>query len=81
MEYGAFVFSGDPGFAGDGAGHRSSSKIPPNSMKYIWFSSFFHKEFKYVNSFSRILVENQKRREKDSKSKTQKHDSGQIKQN
>jgi hypothetical protein len=26
-EYGEVVFSGDPGFAGDGSGHRSSFKL------------------------------------------------------
>jgi hypothetical protein len=51
-EYGEVVFSGDPGFAGDGSGHRSSFEPPRNLAKYIWFFSFFHVDLRYANNFN-----------------------------
>jgi hypothetical protein len=56
-------------------------KTPPNPTILIWFCSQIHADFKYAKSFSRIVVENQKRREKVLKLKTQSYDSGQNKPN
>jgi hypothetical protein len=56
------------------------SKTTRKCTIHIRFASFFHKDLKYGNGFFRILTEMQKRSENVQKSKTQKHDSGQIKQ-
>jgi hypothetical protein len=45
MEHEWVVFSGDPGFAGGGSGHRSSFEPPQNLTKYISFSSSLHVDY------------------------------------
>jgi hypothetical protein len=79
--HGEAFFSGDLWLRRRRRRSPERPKPPPNFTKRISFSSFFHEEPKCANGFQRFLTENQKRREQSSKTKIQKHDSGQIETN